>query len=37
MTGKYDTLLDAWRKERHSGELQPLPEGFYVEICYSNY
>ncbi len=32
MTGRYDTLLDAWRKERHSGDLQPLPEGFYVEM-----
>jgi DNA replication factor GINS len=32
MTGKYDTLLDAWRKERHSADLQTLPEGFYDEM-----
>ena len=29
MTENYDVLLDAWKKERHSKELQPLQESFY--------
>lgn len=32
MNGRYDTLLQAWKKERHSKELQSLPEGFYTEM-----
>ena len=32
MSGRYDSLLDAWRRERRSPALQPLPEGFYVEM-----
>ncbi|RLI10175.1 hypothetical protein DRO42_02100 [Candidatus Bathyarchaeota archaeon] len=32
MTERYSRLLDAWRKERHSADLQPLPEGFFAEM-----
>ncbi len=32
MTDRYDRLLDAWRRERHSEDLQPLPEGFFAEM-----
>jgi DNA replication factor GINS len=32
MTELYSTLLDAWKKERQSEELQALPEGFYAEM-----
>jgi len=32
LTGRYDILLEAWRKERRSADLQPMPEGFYVEM-----
>jgi DNA replication factor GINS len=30
--GRYDALLEAWRRERHVPGLQPLPEGFYAEM-----
>ena len=32
MTELYSKLLDAWKKERQSEELQALPEGFYAEM-----
>ena len=32
MKGRYDALLEAWRRERHAPGLQPLPEGFYAEM-----
>ena len=32
MSGRYDRLLEAWRRERHRMDLQPLPEGFYGEM-----
>ena len=32
MTELYSKLLDAWKKERQSKELQALPEGFYAEM-----
>ena len=32
MTESYARLLDAWRRERRSDELQALPEGFYAEM-----
>ncbi len=32
MKGRYDALFEAWMKERHSPELQPIPEGFYAEM-----
>jgi len=32
MTGKYDRLLKAWRRERHSADLQRLPEVFFSEM-----
>ncbi len=32
MTGIYEQLLDAWRKERHDADIQPLPEGFFAEM-----
>jgi DNA replication factor GINS len=30
MTENYRVLLDAWEKERHRPDLQPLPEGFFA-------
>jgi len=32
MTDRYGRLLDAWRRERHSPDLQPLPDGFFEEM-----
>ena len=32
MTERYGRLLDAWRRERRSADLQPLPEGFFAEM-----
>ncbi|MFQ6052862.1 MAG: hypothetical protein ACE5OO_01350 [Candidatus Bathyarchaeia archaeon] len=32
MTETYSRLLEAWRRERHSPELQQLPEGFFDEM-----
>ena len=32
MSGRYDRLLEAWRRERHRSDLQPLQEGFYGEM-----
>lgn len=32
MSGRYDRLLEAWRKERHSSDIQPLNEGFFAEM-----
>ena len=32
MTERYGRLLDAWRRERRSPGLQPLPEGFFAEM-----
>ena len=32
MSGIYDTLFEAWRRERHREELQPIQEGFYSEM-----
>jgi DNA replication factor GINS len=32
MSDRYDRLLEAWKRERHGTELQPLPEGFYSEM-----
>ena len=28
----YTTLYEAWKKEKESGELQPLDKRFYVEL-----
>ena len=30
MTENYRVLLDAWEKERHRQDIQPLPEGFFA-------
>jgi len=32
VSGRYDRLLEAWRRERHRRDLQPLQEGFYGEM-----
>jgi len=32
MTERYSRLIDAWRKERHSREIQHLPESFAAEM-----
>jgi len=32
LSGRYDRLLEAWRRERHRSDLQPLQEGFYGEM-----
>jgi DNA replication initiation complex subunit (GINS family) len=32
MTGTYDELVDAWKRESHSAELQPLRQGFFKEL-----
>jgi DNA replication factor GINS len=29
---RYNRLLEAWRRERHNSELQPLPDGFFAEM-----
>ena len=32
MTDDYRMLLDAWEKERHRPDIQPLPEGFFAAM-----
>jgi DNA replication initiation complex subunit (GINS family) len=32
MSDHYGRLLEAWRRERHRPDLQPLPEGFFAEM-----
>jgi len=32
LTEQYARLLEAWRKERRSSDLQPLPDGFFAEM-----
>jgi DNA replication factor GINS len=32
MTEEYQTLFEAWRKEKQRQDIQPLPEGFYAAM-----
>jgi DNA replication initiation complex subunit (GINS family) len=32
MSERYDTLLQAWRKERHTSDIQPLPDSFLANM-----